>query len=347
MTLSRGIGSALLAAALFGASTPVAKSLLDAVSPLMLAGLLYAGSGVGLAAALLVRRARGEPIALPDRGDLRWLAGAIGFGGVAGPILLLSGLKVTNAAPAALLLNLEGAFTALLAWFAFREHFDRRIALGMGLIVIGGILLSWQPGATSLGVGAVLVIAACFCWAVDNNLTRKVAASDAMLIACLKGAVAGTVNLALAFAFGERWPAVGTTLGAAVVGLISYGISLTLFVGALRELGTARAGAYFSVAPFFGALLALAIQPEPVTVAFVAAAALMAVGVWLHISERHAHWHVHAPQYHTHAHQHDEHHRHLHEAGWDGVEPHVHSHDHSPLNHVHAHFPDVHHRHEH
>jgi drug/metabolite transporter (DMT)-like permease len=348
MIAHRGSWSALLAAALFGASTPVAKVLLGTVSPVMLAGLFYAGSGAGLGVVLLVRRWKSDQtLALPAPGDLRWLAGAILFGGIVAPILLLAGLRVTDAAPAALLLNLEGAFTALLAWFAFREHFDRRIALGMGLILGGGLLLSWQPGAASFSEGALLVIAACLCWAVDNNLTRKVAAGDATLIACIKGAVAGAVNLALAGALGDRFPAAGVALSAAAVGLLSYGVSLTLFVVALRELGTARTGAYFSVAPFFGAMLALTFGQEPLTTTFLFAAVLMAIGVWLHVSERHVHWHVHDAQRHAHAHVHDEHHRHPHAGGWDGVEPHEHAHEHLPLKHVHAHFPDVHHRHEH
>lgn len=350
MTRSRGVPSALLAAALFGASTPIAKRLLGEVSPVMLAGLLYAGSGLGLAAILAIRRGitgKRDNLVLPAPNDLRWLAGAILFGGVAGPILLMWGLQSTAASTTSLLLNLEGAFTAGLAWFVFRENFDRRIALGMVLILGGGLLLSWTPGAWMVSPGALFVIAACFCWGVDNNFTRKVAANDAMLIACLKGLVAGTVNLALAIALGDRIPTAGVAVTAGVVGLLSYGISLTLFVVALRELGTARTGAYFSVAPFFGAMLALVVQHEPVTATLAAAAALMAAGVWLHVSERHAHVHQHTQLQHAHAHVHDKHHLHEHETGWDAVEPHSHSHEHRPLRHAHAHVPDIHHRHEH
>lgn len=350
MTPSRGVWSALIAAALFGASTPIAKRLLGEVSPVMLAGLLYAGSGLGLAVILAVRRGiagkRGN-LLLPSRGDLPWLAGAILFGGIAGPILLMWGLQSTAASTASLLLNLEGAFTALLAWFVFRENFDRRIALGMALILGGGLLLSWTPGAMMVSSGALLVIAACFCWGVDNNFTRRVAANDAMLIACVKGLVAGTVNLALALLLGDRIPAASVAVTAGVVGLLSYGISLTLFVVALRNLGTARTGAYFSVAPFFGAMLALVVQHEPVTATLATAAALMAAGVWLHLSERHIHTHQHARLLHAHTHGHDEHHLHDHEPGWDGVEPHSHPHEHRPLRHAHAHVPDIHHRHEH
>ena len=350
MTPSSGVWSALVAAALFGASTPIAKRLLGEVSPVMLAGLLYAGSGLGLAAILAIRRIaagnRGN-LVVPSRDDLRWLAGAILFGGIVGPILLMWGLRSTAASTASLLLNLEGAFTAVLAWFAFRENFDRRIALGMALILGGGVLLSWTPEAMMVSPGALLVIAACFCWGVDNNFTRKVAANDAMLIACLKGLVAGSVNLVLALVLGDRIPSASVAVTAGVVGLLSYGISLTLFVVALRSLGTARTGAYFSVAPFFGATLALVVQHEPVTATLAAAATLMAAGVWLHVTERHIHAHQHARLQHAHAHVHDEHHVHDHEPGWDGVEPHRHPHEHPPLRHAHAHVPDIHHRHEH
>ncbi len=351
MTLPKGVGSALLAAVLFGASTPVAKFLLGEVAPVLLAGLFYAGSGVGLAIVLALRqRAAGRDAATwvwPPSADWRWLAGAIGFGGIAGPILLMLGLSSTPASASALLLNLEAVFTALLAWAVFRENFDRRIAAGMALIVVGGVILAWTPGNSTVSTGSLLIAAACLCWGVDNNLTRKVAANDAMTIACIKGLVAGSVSIGIALAMGTTLPSWTVAASAAVVGFAGYGISLTLFVIALRELGTARTGAYFSVAPFFGALVALGLQHEPLTLTLVAAALLMALGVLLHVTERHLHEHEHVYGSHTHPHTHDEHHRHQHRPDWDGVEPHTHLHEHQPMRHAHAHFPDIHHRHDH
>ncbi|MEW6561337.1 MAG: DMT family transporter, partial [Pseudomonadota bacterium] len=339
------------AALLFGASTPLAKLLLGDMPPQLLAGLLYLGSGAGLALLMVVRKLRAGAAA-PDvripRADLPWLLGAIAAGGVAGPVLLMFGLQRLDAASAALLLNLEGVFTALLAWVVFRENADRSIVLGMAAIVAGGLLLAWTPGAgLAFSAGAGLVAAACLAWAIDNNLTRKVATHDALLIAGLKGALAGAVNTAAALGAGASLPPTATVAAAMSVGFVGYGLSLALFVVALRNLGTARTGAYFSVAPLFGVLIALAIWPQWPAPAFWLAAALMALGVWLHVRERHVHAHTHEPMDHAHRHRHDAHHQHTHDFPWDGREPHTHPHHHAALTHTHAHVPDIHHRHGH
>ncbi len=341
---------ALAAALLFGASTPLAKLLVGQVQPLLLAGLLYMGSGVGLGLLLGVRRAlrgpRAVPASIPAR-ELPWLLGAIVCGGVLGPALLMWGLTRTDAASASLLLNVEGVLTALTAWLVFREHTSARIVLGMLAIVGGGALLSWPRHAAMPSIGALLIVGACLAWALDNNLTRKVSSNDAMLIACVKGLLAGACNTALALAGGAALPAPPALLGGLLVGFVGYGLSLSLFVVALRTLGTARSGAYFSVAPLFGVVIALALWPALPSATFCAAAVLMAVGVWLHVSERHAHAHTHASLQHSHAHRHDAHHRHAHDFAWDGREPHVHAHRHDALTHTHAHTPDIHHRHAH
>lgn len=349
----RSAAPALAAALLFGASTPLAKTLTGAISPILLAGLLYLGSGLGLAAVLLARRLSKKPaetaspgLAIP-RQDIPWLLSAILAGGVAGPALLMTGLTQTGAAAASLLLNVEGVFTALIAWIVFKENAGRQIVLGMVAIVAGGVLLSWKPDAASLSPGALLIVAACACWAIDNNLTRNVSSNDAVLIACLKGLVAGICNTGVALVAGNALPAALPLVLAMVVGFAGYGVSLALFVVALRHLGTARTGAYFSVAPLFGVVISFFIWPEVPGVLFWIAAALMALGVWLHLRERHEHEHVHEPIEHAHAHRHDEHHQHEHDFLWDGKEPHVHVHKHEVLVHKHPHYPDIHHRHMH
>jgi drug/metabolite transporter (DMT)-like permease len=346
----RSATPALTAALLFGASTPFAKLLVGEVSPLLLAGLLYLGSGLGLGALLAVRKLRGAgedaaSMRIP-KAELPWLLAAILFGGVLGPALLMSGLTQTSGASASLLLNVEGVLTALIAWLVFKENADRQIVLGMVAIALGGVLLSWSPGGAAFTPGALLVCGACLCWAIDNNLTRKVSTNDAMLVAGLKGLLAGTGNVALALASGVAMPSM-TALGASlVVGFLGYGISLTLFVVALRTLGAARSGAYFSVAPLFGVVISLALWPELPGALFWVAGALMAFGVWLHIRERHEHAHTHEPLKHNHRHRHDEHHQHDHPFEWNG-EPHAHAHTHEVLTHKHPHYPDVHHRHLH
>ena len=346
----RAIAYALLSAALFGASTPLAKSLLGELPPLLLAALLYLGSGLGLLGWIGIRRVlqRGQRSASLARADYPWLAAAVIAGGVVAPILLMFGLVRTDSASASLLLNLESVLTALIAWVAFRENVDRRVFLGMMAIVAGGGLLAWQevPRAGST-LGPALIAGSCLFWALDNNLTRRVSGGDAATIACLKGLIAGAVNAALAFELGAALPAMTVVAGAGLVGFLGYGVSLVLFIVALRELGTARTGAYFSVAPFFGAALALLILGEQAGVLFWIAAILMALGVRLHLTERHEHEHVHEPLEHEHAHAHDEHHQHSHDGAWDGTEPHVHAHRHDRMRHAHPHYPDLHHRHRH
>lgn len=341
---------ALAAALLFGASTPLAKLLVGNMPPLLLAGLLYLGSGIGLGLVLLVRCLRvpgaGKQLRIP-RSELPWLLGAILFGGVLGPALLMWGLAQTDAATASLLLNVEGVMTAVIAWVVFKENVDRQVVLGMLAIVAGGVLLSWEPGGATLSTGALLIAGACLCWAIDNNLTRKVSSNDAMLVACLKGLLAGACNAALGLSAGADLPSAGPLTASLAVGFLDYGLSLTLFVVGVRTLGTARTGAYFSVAPLFGVLVSLAIWPQPPSVLFWCAAGLMALGVWLHVRERHFHEHTHEPLEHAHRHRHDEHHRHPHDFNWDGAEPHAHPHRHEVLTHRHPHYPDIHHRHSH
>jgi drug/metabolite transporter (DMT)-like permease len=344
-----GVCYALAAAMLFGASTPVAKLLIGDVEPVLLAGFLYAGSGLGLGVWIALRRWMARPAGRSRfaPGDYPWLVGAVLLGGVIGPSLFMIGLAGAPASVTSLLLNLEGVLTVLLAWFAFKENFDRRVLLGMVLIVCGGLLLGLQPGNVDLSWSAGAIALACFCWALDNNLTRRISGADPVRIAALKGAVAGTILLLAMVALGTDFPAPILVAGAALVGLFGYGISLVLFVVALRELGTARTGAYFSTAPFIGATLSFALLDESPASSFWIASALMAGGVVLHLTERHQHAHGHEALRHQHGHSHDEHHRHRHDFEWDGTEPHVHEHEHEGLNHSHPHYPDIHHRHGH
>jgi drug/metabolite transporter (DMT)-like permease len=339
-----GVLAALVAALLFGAGTPLAKQLLHSVSPWLLAGLLYLGSGVGLT---LYRRLSRAPAVRLSRDEAPWFAGATVAGGIVAPVLLMVGLTGMPASDASLLLNAEGVFTALLAWFAFKENFNRRIALGMAAIVAGAMILSW-PGETHFAGlwPALAVLGACFAWGIDNNLTRKVSLSDATWIAAIKGLVAGVANLILAFALGASLPPLLNVGGAMVVGFLSYGTSLALFVVGLRHLGTARTGAYFSVAPFFGAILAITMG-EAVTAPLLSAGLLMAIGIGLHLTERHEHLHTHEALEHEHEHTHDEHHQHTHDGLVISGTKHSHWHRHAPLSHTHAHFPDAHHRHGH
>ncbi|WP_319243482.1 EamA family transporter [uncultured Propionivibrio sp.] len=343
---------ALTAAALFGASTPLAKILVGTMPPMLLAGLLYLGSGLGLALIHVGRRlfnpGRTAPAQLAA-GEWRWLLGAVLFGGVLGPVALMAGLVRTSGATASLLLNLEAVLTAAIAWLAFKESTDRRIVLGMVTIVAGGVILSLTPGdaSASASTGPMLIALACLCWAIDNNLTRHISAADPLFIAGTKGLIAGAVNCALALSLGATLPPTAATTMTMAIGLGGYGISLVLFVLALRGLGTARTGAYFSTAPFIGAALSLLLLGERPSAEFWLASALIGIGVYLHLTERHAHEHTHEALEHSHRHRHDEHHQHAHPNGYDEEEPHEHLHVHARLTHSHPHYPDLHHRHCH
>jgi drug/metabolite transporter (DMT)-like permease len=339
-----GILTALLSAALFGISAPLAKLLLGEISPWLLAGLLYVGSGLGLASVRLFRRSNEAGL---SRHDLPWFAAAVLSGGVVGPVLLVFGLARSSASEASLLLNLESVLTLAIAWIVFKENVDRRLLIGAVAIVAGAVVLSWPKDASiGIGWGPVLIAGACLAWAIDNNLTRKVSAADPMQIAMVKGLAAGIVNVTIALSLGAPLPGIAALTGAGLLGFFSYGVSLTLFVLALRHLGTARTGAYYALAPFIGAGVAILLLGEHISLAFVAGGLLMAIGLWLHLTEQHLHEHEHEPLEHEHVHVHDTHHQHAHAPG-TAPEPHAHKHRHARLIHRHPHYPDLHHRHSH
>ena len=342
-----GVPLALASAVLFGASAPFAKLLLGSIDPQLLAGLLYLGAGIGLGMGQAGRvfLGVGASEAPLRRADIPWLIAIVAFGGVIGPLLLMLGLARTSAASGSLLLNLEGLATMAIAWIVFRENVDRRLLLGAASILAGAVVLSWQGEGIRFDEGGLLIALACLAWGIDNNLTRKLSSTDPVVIALTKGLVAGSVNVTLALLLGARFPLIVMTGAAFLLGFCGVGVSLVLFVLALRHLGAARTGAYFSLAPCLGAVIAIVFLGEPVTVQLIVAGAFMALGAWLHLTERHSHEHPHEEIEHEHSHVHDEHHQHAHEG--PVTEPHSHRHRHEPLRHRHAHYPDLHHRHDH
>jgi drug/metabolite transporter (DMT)-like permease len=344
---TRGALLGLGAAALFGASAPLAKLLLPGVGPLVLAALLYLGAGLALSVYRLVRGPTGERRETPiRRADVGLLAGIVVTGGMLGPVLMLVGLARLSAVAGALLLNLEAPFTILIAVVVFREHLGRHAALAAACVVGGAFVLGLEPGSVRADVPGVLAIAgACLAWAVDNNLTQRLSLRDPIAVVRFKTLTAGACNLALALALGAALPAFPVVAAALVLGAFSYGLSIVLDMYALRLLGAAREAAYFATAPFVGAALAIPLHGRWPTPADLAAAALMIAGVGLMLRERHGHPHTHAAVDHEHMHVHDEHHQHTHDGKVD--EPHSHPHHHDALTHDHPHLPDLHHRHEH
>jgi drug/metabolite transporter (DMT)-like permease len=343
---------ALLAALLFGASAPLSKLLLASAAPVTLAALLYLGSGIGAFLLHSIMNWR-KPAAVepPIRKiDLPWLAGAIAAGGIAAPILLLLGLDRTPAATASLLLNFEGAATAVIALIVFREAIGRRVGLAVGLVTLASILLTWTTGGGfGLSLGALAVIGATILWGFDNNFTRNISASDPLLIVMVKGLTAGVFNLGLGLILGQSFPSLPVTLLAMLLGSLSYGASIALFIFAMRGLGAARTSTLFGTAPFAGAVLSIIFLQERPEGLFVPAFLVMMIGAWLLFTEDHEHLHVHIPLKHEHSHSHeDEHHDHAHpDEVVDPGELHTHPHTHARMKHAHKHSPDLHHRHEH
>jgi drug/metabolite transporter (DMT)-like permease len=334
---------ALLAAALFGAATPASKWLLAELAPFQLAGLLYLGAALGVAPLAL---RQGAPLPRGRASALR-LAGAVALGGVVGPVLLLFGLRLASAASVSLWLNLEVAATALLGALFFRDPLGRMGWLGAGgVVAAGGLLCAGEGGAAGLAAGA-LVAAACLCWGLDNHWTALLDGLPASATTLWKGAVAGSVNLAIGAAAAPWQAPPAALLGALALGALSYGASVALYIHAAQGLGATRAQLLFASAPFFGLALAGLWLGESLAPLQLAAAALLLASLALVFRDRHAHWHAHAALSHTHLHRHDDgHHLHAH-PGERASLAHAHWHEHAPLSHAHPHWPDVHHRHGH
>ncbi len=328
------------AALLFGASAPAASRLTGDLHAVSLAGLLYVGAAIAVAPVAVRRR----PTARALRADAAALTTAVVLGGAVGPVFLTAGLGAVDAATASLLLNLELVFTTLVAAVFFHEHLGRRVVGGTVLVLAASVMVGWR-GAPDVRWGAVVIAAACVCWAVDNSVTASIDRLAPSHITFAKGVVAGTTNLVIGLVIAGA-PPVGVTLAALAVGALGYGASITLWVSGARQLGAARGQLVFATAPFVGALVAWTAFGEPVTSIAVAAALVAAGGVALVLRSEHEHEHVHEPLEHVHDHAHDDgHHDHVHDPPVSGR--HVHPHTHAATVHAHAHVPDLHHRHAH
>jgi drug/metabolite transporter (DMT)-like permease len=309
---------------------------------------LYLGSGVGLQLILLFQR-QGTLVDLKKLSVLhRWkLAGAVLCGGILAPLLLTFGIKTGTAFEVSLLLNLETVATTIIAWLAFHEHIGRRVWIGKALLLVGAAVITIQPGGDLLfSKSALLILGACLFWGIDNNLTRDVDELPPKVLASVKGWIAGSFNVSLALSLGRVSANTTQILGSLSIGAFSYGLSLVLFIHALRTIGSARASTYFASGPFFGMVAALLLLGERPPAYQWISAVMMGLGLWALYGENHEHAHQHEPLRHSHLHTHDEHHQHLHR-GNEGPEPHEHEHEHESLTHSHPHLPDIHHRHRH
>lgn len=338
----------LLSAALFGVSPVLAKLVIGDMSPILLAGLLYLGSGIGLQIYLFVQRKDtiSELKLLSNKNRFK-LLGTIIAGGILAPLCLAYGIKLGSAFEVSLLLNLETVATTLIAWLIFREHVGREVWLGKILLVIGGIFITINlQNGFSISHAGLFLAAACIFWGMDNNLTRDIEELSPTVLASIKGWIAGTFNTLLALSLGHFSVGVGQAAGTLLIGAFSFGLSLVLFIEALRLIGASRTSTYFAIGPFIGMLLSvLLLREHPTNLQWIASV-IMAAGLLIVYKERHSHIHTHPPITHKHPHIHDEHHQHNH-TSQEGPEPHEHTHTHKALTHEHVHWPDIHHRHKH
>jgi len=342
---SIGIACGLAGAVLFGASAPLAKHLVGQVTPQLLAGLLYLGAAAALGPVVALRPRAAE--ARLTRSDLPLLISVAGFGGVAAPVLMLLGLQRVSAVTGSLLLNLEVVLTMAVAVIWFGEHLPRRALAGSSVVVVAAALFAFEPGRVSVSLAGIgFLVAACACWAIDNNLTQRLSDRDPFHIVLFKTGAAATVNLTLAISLGAAWPMAGVILLALLLGATAYGMSIVLDAYALRMLGAAREAAFFASAPFFGVVVAVLVLGERLPAIAVVASVLMLAGSYLLVTESHGHEHRHQAIDHDHRHRHDDdHHEHHHPGQEAGA--HAHPHHHEPLDHAHGHVSDSHHRHRH
>lgn len=349
------MAQALLAALLFGASAPLSKILLGDIEPIPLAAFLYIGSGIGLLLFQVLDRVirKSNNVEAPlTRKDVPWLVGAVLFGGVTAPILLMSSLRITPASTSSLLLNFEGVATTVIAVFVFKESIGKRVWIAVLLITSASILLSWDfSNKWGFSIGALGIILACFCWGIDNNFTRNISSKNPFSIVTIKGFGAGFFSLFLAIVLGNTIPGIKIILAAMLLGCFSYGVSIVLFVLALRNMGSARTSALFGTAPFIGAILSFLLYSDKPNSMFIAALPIMIIGTILLLKEEHSHKHLHQLLVHEHKHTHtDGHHTHTHTHEDGSIKEgfyHSHVHIHEEMEHEHPHMPDIHHRHEH
>jgi len=337
---------ALISAALFGAATPASKALLATLPPFVLAGLLYIGAAIGVVPLLIRERKISRPWALDGKNRIR-LMGAIGFGGLIGPVLLLFGLQLASSASVSLWLNLELIATILLGHFIFRDQMTAYGWIASGGTLLAAVLLSASEGGAGITAG-VLVAAACFCWGMDNHLTALIDSITPSQSTFWKGLVAGTVNLAIGLITAEFKVSLALFAIAVIIGILSYGISIVLYINSAQRLGATRSQILFSSSPFFGVLLAAIFLGETISMAQYTAIAIIIFSLVFLFFEKHVHKHHHEPVEHDHWHHHDDgHHDHSIQHGLKKDTSHSHRHKHDPATHSHPHWPDLFHRHKH
>ena len=278
-----GVFLAILAAALYALSSPISKLLLELVPPVLMAGLLYIGAGIGMGAVSLIKKAAKKPVRETPltRSDLPYTLAMIVLD-IAAPIFLMIGLNSTTAANASLLNNFEIVATALVALVIFKESISPRLWAGILFVTLSCALLSFENLTSfSFSYGSLFILLATLCWGIENNCTRRLSDKDPMQIVTLKGIFSGLGSLTIGLCIGERIEKLWSILAVILVGFVAYGLSIFFYVHAQRSLGAARTSAYYAIAPFIGVLLSLIIFSDMPKYTFYIALAIMAVGAFL------------------------------------------------------------------
>lgn len=339
---------AILAAALFGISTPVSKLLLIEIPPAFMASLLYLGAGFGMLTINIVKvlSKRNQIEARMTKKEIPYIFGMIILD-VAAPICLMIGLTMTTSANASLLNNFEIVATSLIALLIFKEAIGKRMWIAISLITFSSIILSVKElSSFSFSVGSIFVIMACLCWGFENNCTRMLSLKDPLQIVVVKGFGSGVGSLAIALVLKQYSINPLYISMALLLGFVAYGLSIYFYIIAQRKLGAARTSAYYAVAPFIGMLLSILIYGQQITISFITASVLMVFGACFAVVEHHTHSHIHEEVTHEHRHGHsDNHHTHVHDDKAESEHNHVHTHERT--EHIHTHTPDMHHPHLH
>lgn len=336
---------AIMAAALYAVNLPLVKLFLREVGPVMMAAFLYLGAGIGMALILQMKKRQEEPLERLTRKELPYTIAMVLLD-IAAPILLMLGIGRTTAANVSLLNNFEIVVTSLIALLVFREKISRRLWISIALITSASAILTFEGrGSFVFNEGSLLVLGACLCWGLENNCTKMISNKSSEEIVAIKGCFSGLGSLITALVIGEKFPVIGITAAALLLGFLSYGFSINLYIKAQKDLGAAKTSAYYSIAPFLGVLFSLILVGERPQLNFYLALAIMGLTTILMVkdsiglqhnhlhSHLHSHEHRHADLVHTHEHEHEHSHWHVHEA----EEGHFHVHEEEDSEHDHPH----------
>jgi drug/metabolite transporter (DMT)-like permease len=347
-TKTKAILMAILAAALYGLSSPFSKLLLLKIPPALMASLLYLGAGLGMTLVYTFQTLRKveKTEAKITKHEYPYIIAMIALD-IAAPILLMFGLTQSASSSVALLNNFEIVATSLIALFIFKEAIGKRMWIAITLITVSSILLSVQDfNHLTFSLGSLYVLLACVCWGLENNCTRLLSLKDPLQIVIIKGLGSGLGSLLIWFMLKEQPTEFIYILYALLLGFFAYGLSIFFYISAQRNLGASRVSAYYAAAPFIGVLISWIVLQESISLIFLVALSIMLGGAYLAISEMHRHTHIHPYEVHEHKHNHsDQHHNHTHDTKIDGEHSHIHTHE--SMQHEHDHLPDTHHHHKH